>query len=82
MAVLFAAAVFLALTGIVASADQRVLLFVVTIEVILLICAVAFSKLTIKIDGESLQASFAMGTTFRKVQLAAITRCDAIRIRW
>jgi hypothetical protein len=66
MAVLFAAAVFLALTGIVAPADQRALLFVVTIEVILSICAVVFSKLTIKIHGETLRASFAMGTTSRK----------------
>ncbi len=82
MAVLFAAAVFLALTGIVAPADQRALLFVVTIEVILSICAVVFSKLTIKIDGETLRASFAMGTTFKKVRLAAITRCEPIRIRW
>ena len=55
MAVLFAAAVFLALTGIVAPAEQRTLLFVVTIELILLICAVVFSKLTIKIDGETLR---------------------------
>jgi len=81
MALLFVAAVLIALAGIVAPADRRVLLLVVTIEVILLICAIVSSKLTIKIDGETLRACFAMGTTFKKVQLAAITRCKPIRIR-
>ncbi len=33
-----------------------------TIEAILLICAIVFSKLTIKIDGEILKACFTIGT--------------------
>jgi len=38
----------------------------------LLICAIVFSKLTIKIDGETLRAGFAMGLVFKKVPLAEI----------
>ena len=79
--VLFGAAVFVAVTGIVTSARGRVLISAV-IEVILLICAVVFSKLTIKVDGETLRACFAMGFVFKKVRLAEIAACEPIRIRW
>jgi len=80
--VLFGAAVFLAITGIVAPAGRGGLLISAIIEVILLICAIVFSKLAIKIDGESLEASFATGLIRKKVQLAEIAACEPIRIRW
>jgi hypothetical protein len=75
-------AIFLAITGIVAPADRDGLLISAIIEVILLICAIVFSKLTIKIDGESLEASFATGLIRKKVPLAEIAQCEPVRIRW
>ena len=75
-------AIFLAITGIVAPAGRDGLLISAIIEVILLICAIVFSKLTIKIDGESLEASFATGLIRKKVPLAEIAECEPIRIRW
>jgi hypothetical protein len=80
--VLFGAAIFVAVTGIVAPADRGTLLISATVEVILLICAIVFSKLTIKIDGETLRACFAMGLICKKVPLAEIAACEPIRIRW
>jgi hypothetical protein len=79
---LFGIAIFLAITGIVAPAGRDGLLISAIIEVILLICAIVFSKLTIKIDGESLEASFATGLIRKKVPLAEIAECEPIRIRW
>jgi len=79
---LFGIAIFLAITGIVAPAGRGGLLIGAIIEVILLICAIVFSKLTIKIDGETLRACFAMGLVFKKVPLAEIAACEPIRIRW
>jgi len=79
---LFGIAIFLAITGIVAPAGRDRLLISAIIEVILLICAIVFSKLTIKIDGETLRACFAMGLVFKKVPLAEIAACEPIRIRW
>ena len=64
--VLFGAAVFVAVMGIIAPADQSGLRLTAVIEVILLICAVLFSKLTIKIDDETLRACFAMGFICKK----------------
>jgi hypothetical protein len=75
-------AIFLAITRIVAPAGRDGLLISAIIEVILLICAIVFSKLTIKIDGESLEASFATGLIRKKVPLAEIAECEPIRIRW
>jgi hypothetical protein len=50
--------------------------------VILLISAIVFSKLTIKIDGDTLKACFAMGLICKKVPLAELAPCEPIRIRW
>jgi hypothetical protein len=80
--VLFSAAIFVAVTAITAPADRGTLLISATVEVILLICAIVFSKLTIKIDGETLRACFAMGLICKKVPLAEIAVCEPIRIRW
>jgi hypothetical protein len=59
---LFGIAIFLAITGIVAPAGQGGLLISASIEAILLICAIVFSKLTIKIDGVSFGGLFRNGT--------------------
>ena len=68
--------------AIVVPANRDGLLISATIEVIFLICAIVFSKLAIKIDGESLEASFATGLIRKKVPLAEIAACEPIRIRW
>jgi hypothetical protein len=75
-------AIFLAITGIVSPTGRGGLLIRAIIEVILLVCAIVFSKLTIKIDGESLEASFATGLIRKKVPLAEIAECEPVRIRW
>jgi hypothetical protein len=80
--VVFAATVCVAITGIVAPSDRGVLLIDATIELILLICAIMFCKLTIKIDDEALQACFGIGLICKKVPLTEIVGCDPIRIRW
>jgi hypothetical protein len=80
--VLFAATVCVAITGIVAPSDRGVLLIDATIELILLICAIMFCKLTIKIDEETLQVCFGIGLICKKVPLIEIVACDPIRIRW
>ena len=64
--VLFGAAIFVAATSSVSPFDRIALLMSATIEAILLICAIVFSKLTIKIDGEILKACFAMDSSARK----------------
>jgi hypothetical protein len=67
--------------GIVAPSNRSALTNV-TIELILLICAVIFSKLTIRIDSETLTACLAMHIVCKKVPLAEIANCEPIRIRW
>jgi hypothetical protein len=79
---LFLVAVFVAITGIVAPSDRGVLRINATVELILLICAIVFSKLTINVDEETLRACLAMGLICKKVPLAEITECEPIRIRW
>jgi hypothetical protein len=80
--VLFAATVCVAIAGIVAPSDRGVLLIDATIELILLICAIMFCKLTIKIDEETLQVCFGIGLICKKVPLIEIVGCESIRIRW
>jgi len=80
--VLFAATVFVAITGIAAPSDRGVLVTDGIIELILLICAIVFSRLTIKIDEETLLACFGIGLICKKVPLSKIVRCESIRIRW
>ena len=79
---LFGATIYVAVMAIVVPANRDGLLISATIEVIFLICAIVFSKLTIKIDGETLRACFAMGLVFKKVPLAEIAACEPIRVRW
>ena len=80
--VLFGAAIFVAITGIAMPPGRHGLLINAVIEMILLICAIVFSKLTIKIDGETLRTCFAMGLICKKIPLAEIAACEPIRIRW
>jgi hypothetical protein len=80
--ILFGATICVAVMAIVVPANRDGLLISATIEVIFLICAIVFSKLTIKIDGETLRACFAMGLVFKKVPLAEIAACEPLRIRW
>lgn len=80
--VLFSATVFVAITGIAAPSDRGVLVIDGTIELILLTCAIVFSKLTIKIDEETLQACFGIGLICKNVPLSSIVGCEPIRIRW
>jgi len=80
--VLFGAAIFVAVTSSVSPADGIGLPTSAMIEVILLICAIVFGKLTIKIDGEILWACFTMGLICKKVPLTEIAECKPIRLRW
>jgi len=80
--VLFGATICVVVMAIVVAANRDGLLISATIEVIFLICAIVFSKLTIRIDGETLRACFAMGLVFENVPLAEIAACEPIRIRW
>ena len=80
--VLFSAAIFVAVTGIVAPAGRDSLLIRTMIEVILLISAIVFSRLTIKVDGQILEACFTTGLICKKVPLADIAECEPIRVRW
>jgi hypothetical protein len=54
----------------------------VVVSIILVVCLVLFYKLRITIDGETLFASFGIGAIRKKVGLAEIAGCEAIRIRW
>jgi len=72
-------AVFVAITGIFAQGGLGTSLIV---EIILLICAVMFCKLTIKIENETLRWSFGIGIVRKQVLLAEIAVCESIRIRW
>jgi hypothetical protein len=80
--VLFGVAILVAVMGIATPPDRHGLLINATIEVILLVSAIGFSKLTIKIDGETLRACFAMGLICKKIPLTEIAACEPIRIRW
>src|SRR5438552_17456231 len=80
--VLFAATVFVAITGIAAPSDRGVLVIDGIIELILLICAIVFSKLTIKVGEGALHACFGIGLICKIVLLAQILGCESIRIRW
>jgi hypothetical protein len=76
-------AIFVAITGIVVPTSRGgPPTSAIVIEVILLICAIVFSQLTIKVDGERLKACFAMGLICKKVPLMEIAGCQPIRIRW
>ncbi len=50
--------------------------------VILLLSALLFWKLTIKIDHEILRASFGLGLVRKTTRVADIASCEPIRIRW
>ncbi|PYJ63362.1 MAG: hypothetical protein DMF42_05245 [Verrucomicrobia bacterium] len=79
---LFGAAAFVAITGIVAPADRHGLLISAMIEVTLLICAIVFTKLTIKIDDKTLRALLGVGVIRKRVPMAETAGCEPIRIRW
>jgi hypothetical protein len=80
--VLFGVAILVAVMGLVAPADRHSLLIAATIEVILLVSAIGFNKLTIKVYGEILRACFAMGLICKKVPVTEIAACVLIRIHW
>ena len=52
------------------------------VSMLLLICLILFYKLKITIDAETLCASFGPGIIRKRVRVADIVGCDAIRIRW
>jgi hypothetical protein len=54
----------------------------VIISIILLVCLLLFYRLKITIEDETLCASFGPGIIRRKVRLAEIVGCEAVRIRW
>ena len=76
------AAIFVAVTRLVYASDRTGFLISAIIEVVLLLCAIVFSKMTIKIDGETLMACFVLDLICKKVPLAKIAGCEPIRIRW
>jgi hypothetical protein len=76
---MFGAAVFIALMGIFAPVPLGISL---VNELIVLICAVVFSKLTVKIDNETLRAYFGLGIRCKKAPLAEIVACEPIPVRW
>jgi hypothetical protein len=66
--------------ALIASSSHREPPLVVFI--ILLACLALFYKLRITIEDETLCASFGPGIIRRRVRLAEIVGCEAIRIRW
>jgi len=74
-----AVTVFIAITGIFSQGGPGSLLVA---EVILLICAVLFCKLTIKIENETLEWSFGIGLIRKRVPMVEIAACEPIRIPW
>jgi hypothetical protein len=50
--------------------------------IVLLITLALFYKLTIRIDDETLCASFGVGIIRKRVPIAEIAGCEPIRIRW
>jgi len=79
---LFLVAAFVAITGIIVPSNRGVLLINAALELILLICAILFSKLTISVDEEALRACLAIGVICKKVALPEILECEPIRIHW
>ena len=77
---LFVAAFAFAFARFFQTSPAREISFIISI--LFLITIVAFYKLTITIDVESLSASLGIGLVRKKVELAEITACEAIRIRW
>ena len=77
---MFVAAFAFAFARFFQAPPQREIFFVISI--LFLITIVAFYKLTITIDGETLCASFGIGLVRKKVRLAEIAACETIRIRW
>jgi hypothetical protein len=77
---LFVAALAFGFARFFQTAPAREISFVISI--LLLITIGAFYKLTITIDGETLYGSFGIGLVRKKVALAEIASCEAIRIRW
>lgn len=58
------------------------LLIPFVVAVVVLLTVAAFYKLTIKIDDQSLLASFGPGLIKKETRLAEIVACEPIRIRW
>ena len=54
----------------------------VVVSIILPVCLVLLYKLRIKIENETLCASFGPGMIRKRVRLAEIVGCELIRIRW
>jgi hypothetical protein len=73
------ATAFVAIAGTLARGSPGALLI---IEVILLICAVLFCKLTIKIENGTLRAWFGPGHVRKAVAIAEIAKCEPVRIPW
>jgi hypothetical protein len=71
------AIILVASGGLIAHHAQPVI-----ISLILLVCLVLFYKLKITIEDETLCASLGAGIIRKKVRLADIVGCEAIRIRW
>ncbi|HEY7000537.1 MAG TPA: hypothetical protein VH330_02240 [Candidatus Udaeobacter sp.] len=76
--VALAVAVFIAITGISWRVDPGTSLIV---EGIVLICAILFWKLTIKIENETLEWSFGIGLIRKQVPIVDIAACEPIQIR-
>jgi len=72
-------AVFLAITGIFAQGGPGTFLI---IEVILLICAVVFCKLTIRIDDKILHGHLGLGLSESRCSSLKSAHAKPIRIRW
>ncbi|MGA7273209.1 MAG: hypothetical protein WBX14_00015 [Candidatus Udaeobacter sp.] len=72
------AAVLVAVTGIVESVPPVAVSLV--LEAVLLTCAIVFSKLTIKIDDETLGAYLGPGLVCKKVPLVEIAACEPVRV--
>jgi hypothetical protein len=56
--------------------------FLVVISLLLLVTIPLFHKLTIKIDDQTLRASFGIGLIKKRLPLAQIVASEPIRIRW
>jgi hypothetical protein len=52
------------------------------LALVLLLSALLFWKLTIKVDNKTLRASFGIGLIHKTVPVANIVACEPIRIRW
>ncbi len=80
IAVVSVAAVVVAITAISASPPNHEILLGVFL--VLVLTAIAFRKLTIKIENEMLRACFGSGLICKKVPLAEIVAFQPIAIRW